>query len=188
MPKLGVIIASVREGRAGAAVGEWFADIARRHAEFDVTVIDLLHHQLPLLQEPNHPRLHRYTHDYTIAWSEVIEPMDAFVLILPEYNYGAPPALLNALDYLYREWHYKPVGIVSYGALAAGTRSAQMIKLVLLALKMVPIFECVTIPFIAEHRDKATGALMGVDEKPAVTMLNELVRWTSALASLRNHA
>ena len=58
---------------------------------------------------------------------------------MPEYNYGYNAELKNAIDYLHTEWQYKPVGLVSYGGVAAGTRAAQMIKQVVTTLKMVPI-------------------------------------------------
>ena len=39
---------------------------------------------------------------------------------MPEYNRGYSAPLKNALDYLYPEWHHKPVGFVSYGMTSAG--------------------------------------------------------------------
>lgn len=41
MFKLGIVIASVREGRVGLPVAEWCADRARRHARFEVELVDL---------------------------------------------------------------------------------------------------------------------------------------------------
>ena len=72
MPRLGVITASVREGRAGAAVAEWFLEIARRHGAFEVAPMDLKEIDLPLLQEPAHPRLQKYTHEKTKRWSAAV--------------------------------------------------------------------------------------------------------------------
>ena len=72
---------------------------------------------------------------------------DAYVFVTPEYNFGTPPALINALDYVYLEWNYKAAGFVSYGGLSGGTRSVQMTKQVLTTLKVVPIYEAVNIPF-----------------------------------------
>jgi hypothetical protein len=37
-------------------------------------------------------------------------------------------ALEAAIDYLRQEWLCKPVGLVSYGSVATGTHTAQMIK------------------------------------------------------------
>ena len=50
-----------------------------------------------------------------------------------------PPALLNAIDYLFHEWAYKPAAFVSYGGLSGGTRSQQSAKPVLTSMKMMPI-------------------------------------------------
>jgi NAD(P)H-dependent FMN reductase len=105
---------------------------------------------------------------------------------MPEYNYGFNAPLKNAIDYLHNEWHWKPVGFVSYGGVAAGTRALQMIKQVVTALKMVPIFEAVSIPFVAtliddDGRFEATDTIA----KAAVTMLDELLGAEAALRPLR---
>ncbi|GAA3311138.1 hypothetical protein GCM10020295_80060 [Streptomyces cinereospinus] len=65
---------------------------------------------------------------------------------MPEYNHGYNAELKNAIDYLSQEWQYKPVGLVSYGGVSAGTRAAQMIKQVVTALKMTPVLEAVSLP------------------------------------------
>jgi NAD(P)H-dependent FMN reductase len=117
VPKLGVIVASVREGRGGLAVAQWFVERARAHGGFDITLIDLKTVGLPLLDEPQHPRLGQYQRDTSKAWSATISPLDAFVFVTAEYNYSTPPALVNALDHLYVEWNYKAAGLVSYGGM-----------------------------------------------------------------------
>lgn len=186
MPKLNVIIASTRPGRVGLPVGKWFFERAKSHARFDVELTDLKEQSLPLLDEPKHPRLGQYEHAHTKAWSQRVRDSDAFVFVTPEYNFGSPPALLNALDYLYTEWNYKPAGFVSYGGLSGGTRSVQMTKQILTTLKVVPIVEAVAIPFVANQlsEDGSVRPNESLD-KAAEVMLNELFRWTAAMASLR---
>ncbi|MFZ0079625.1 MAG: NAD(P)H-dependent oxidoreductase, partial [Trebonia sp.] len=142
-PVLRIIIGSTRPGRVGPAVADWTAERAREHGGFDVQVTDLAEVNLPILDEPNHPRLHQYVHQHTKDWSTLVEDSDAFVFVTPEYNYGFNAALKNAIDYLHGEWQHKPAGIVSYGGVAAGTRAAQMLKQVLTALKMMPMMEAV---------------------------------------------
>jgi NAD(P)H-dependent FMN reductase len=185
MPKLLVIIVSTRPQRTGVPVAQWFFEHAQKHAKFDVELVDLKEENLPLLDEPRHPRFHQYEHAHTKAWSERIHGADAFVFVTPEYNYGAPAPLVNALDYLYSEWAYKPAGFVSYGGVSGGTRSVQMAKLIMTTLKIVPIPEAVTIPFVAQVVEG--GQFKGSDtfEKAAVTMLDELLRWSDALRVLR---
>ena len=187
MPKLGVVVASVREGRSGLAIAQWVVDRAQAHGGFDVTLIDLKDVKLPLLEEPNHPRLQTYQQDTTKAWAAIVAPLDAFVFVTAEYNYSTPPALVNALDHLYQEWNYKAAGLVSYGGISGGMRAAQMLKLTLGALKMVPINEAVPIPFFSQMMDKETGAFKPTEayDKGAATMLDDLKRWDAALTTLR---
>lgn len=187
MPKLGVVIGSVREGRVGQPIGEWFVDIARKHDGFDVTPIDLKELHLPPLEEPIHPRLQQYKDPKTKAWSATVASTDAFVFVTPEYNTGTPPALVNALDHLYVEWNYKAAGFVSYGGVSGGTRAVQMTKQILTTLKMVPIVEAVAVPFFPQLMDKDSGKFNGgeLHEKAARVMLDELLRWTDALTPLR---
>jgi len=186
MSTLSVIIGSTRPGRAGLPIGQWFAERARAHGAFDVDVADLAQIQLPLLDEPNHPRLRQYVHEHTKDWSTRIEGADAVVLVTPEYNYGYPAALKNALDYLYAEWRDKPVGFVSYGGIAGGTRAVQQLKQVVTTLRMVPVVEAVTIPFHTRVIE-ADGHVRGTDsmDRAAAAMLDELARLEGALRPLR---
>lgn len=184
LPRLAVIHVSTREGRAGLPIAQWFEERARAHGGFDVELIDLQAVALPLFDEPEHPRFRRYQHAHTHAWSARVDAADAFVFVSPEYNHGTPPSLLNALDYLSQEWAYKAAAFVTYGGVSAGTRGMQMTKPVLSALKMVPIVEAVNIPFFSRHL--ADGRFDGsAQEAAAKTLLDELARWTGALATLR---
>ena len=186
MPQLHVVTVSTRPGREGPKVAAWFLERARAHAGFDVRPVDLAEVNLPLFDEPEHPRFRKYHHEHTKRWSARVARADAFVFVTPEYNYSAPPSLVNALDYLAHEWAYKPVGFVSYGGVSGGTRSVQMTKLLVTALKMMPMAEAVTLPFFTRmFAADGTFAPDEVQTKAAETMLNELRRWTTALQTLR---
>src|SRR5690625_7021422 len=67
--KLQVIICSTRPGRVGPSVANWFADFAAKHEEFDTTLVDLADFNLPVYDEPQHPRLQDYQHEHTKRWS-----------------------------------------------------------------------------------------------------------------------
>jgi NAD(P)H-dependent FMN reductase len=185
MPKLMIVIASVRPGRAGLPIAQWFEARARAHGGFEVELVDLAELALPMMDEPEHPRLRRYSHKHTRDWSAAVEAADAFVFVTPEYNHGYPAALKNAIDYLHNEWHHKPVGFVSYGGVAAGTRAVQQLKQVITALKMTPIVEAVNIPFHTQFLDDGTVAANEVMEQSATAMLDEIARTQTALQTLR---
>ncbi len=181
-----IIIASTRPGRKGPAVAAWIQGLAAAHTEYRMELLDLATIALPMFDEPNHPAMQKYEHRHTKDWSAAVDSADAFIIVMPEYNYGFNAALKNAIDYLHREWQYKPVGLVSYGGVAAGTRAVQMLKQVLTALKMMPLPEAVPIPFFTKHID-AEGRFISDEglDKSAELMLSELVRWANALKPLR---
>jgi NAD(P)H-dependent FMN reductase len=186
MPKLLTIIASTRPVRVGLPVANWFMDRARAHGGFELELADLLELDLPLLNEPNHPRLRQYTQAHTHAWSAIVDSADAVVMVTAEYNYGYPAPLKNAIDHLHQEWRYKPVGFVSYGGVAAGTRAVQQLKQVVGALQLFPVASSVNIPFVAQFLDddrviQANDVMV----KAAADMLDELLVLQSALRPLR---
>jgi NAD(P)H-dependent FMN reductase len=186
MPRLLIIIASTRPGRIGLPVANWFVERAAAHGGFELEVVDLAELQLPLLDEPNHPRLRQYTRDHSRAWSATVDAADAVVMVTSEYNYGYPAALKNAIDFLHHEWRYKPVGFVSYGGVAAGTRAVQQLKQVVTAVAMMPTQASVNIPFVQQFLTE-DGAIIGnevmLEAVPA--MLDELLKLQAALATLR---
>lgn len=186
MYNLKIIIASTRPARKGPAVASWIHRLAAAHSAFSTELLDLAALNLPLMDEPEHPRLQKYQHEHTRNWSRMIDVADAFIFVTPEYNHSYPAPLKNALDFLFKEWAYKPVGLVSYGGIAAGTRAAQALKPVLNALKLIPLTEAVTIPFFTKLIDD-TGQFNATEEleKSAAGMLNALEKWAEALSVLR---
>ncbi len=188
-PLLQVLIASVRDERKGVLVADWFIGEAEKHGGFAVERIDLAEVDLPLFDEPRHPRLRQYEHEHTKAWSRSVARADAFVFVTPEYDYGIPAPLANALQYLVHEWAYKPLGFCSYGGVAAGARGVQMTKQIATTLKLVPMFEAVAIPFFTEKIDAESGLFQpgAVQDKAVVVMLDEMLRWERALRTLRPH-
>lgn len=188
MPLLQTIITSTRPGRVGPTIAEWFIGRATDHGAFDIDVVDLAAVGLPFLDEPHHPSTRNYTKAHTRAWSATIDAADAFVFVMPAYNAGFNAPLKNALDFLYHEWQYKPVGFVSYGNTALGTRAVQMIKPVLTTLRMYPLNDAVAIS-LRRNLD-ASGSLQPDDAMAgaATRMLDELARVTPALATLRTES
>jgi len=183
---LQVIIGSTRPGRVGPAVADWITARADAHGAFDVEVIDLAVVDLPMFNEPRHPRLRQYEYQHTKDWSATIDRADAFIFVVPEYNYGFNAPTKNAIDYLNHEWRYKPVGFTSYGGIAAGTRAVQMLKQVMTTLKMVPVVEAVNIPFVQQFLDSDRRLQPNeVMTEAAGAMLDELARLAVTLRPLR---
>jgi NAD(P)H-dependent FMN reductase len=186
MPSLMIIVGSTRPGRVGLPVARWVLEAATASGRFDrIDLADLAAIDLPFMDEPSHPRRRRYEHQHTRDWSARVDAADAFVLVTPEYNYGMPAPLKNAIDYLHHEWTYKPVGFVSYGGVSGGTRSVQMAKQVVTAFPMVPV-PSVVVPFVHQHLDD-DGVIKPNEtmERAATVMFDEMARVAEALRQLR---
>ncbi|MFF8024979.1 NADPH-dependent FMN reductase [Streptomyces sp. NPDC007896] len=189
MPTLKVIIASTRPGRAGLPIGTWITEVARKHAGFDtVEVLDLAEIGLPLMNEPNHPRLRQYQFPHTLAWSRQVDSADAFVVVAPEYNFSISAPLKNAFDYLSAEWAYKTMGLVTYGGISGGMRAGQAIRGISGALRVTVATESVALPMVfPQIKDgvftPAEGNLLA-----ATAMLDELVTLDRGLSPLREPA
>jgi len=185
-PRLHVIIASTRPGRVGPAVAKWFKDFADEMDQFDTHLVDLADFDLPVYDEPLHPKMQQYEHDHTKRWSESVAAADAYVFVTPEYNYSPPPALVNALNYVYTEWNYKPCGFVSYGGASGGLRAAQATKMLVTTLKMMPMVEGVMVPMVGELLDEQgrfqSNALI---DDSAQTLLKELRLWADGFKAMR---
>jgi NAD(P)H-dependent FMN reductase len=124
---------------------------------------------------------------HTKDWSTTVGSCDAFAFVMPEYNHGFNAPLKNAIDYLHNEWSYKPVGLVSYGGVSAGTRAAQMIKPVVISVRMTPVVEAVSIPFVKQFMDDDDRVQPNeIMLQSANAMLDELLRVERALRPLRS--
>jgi NAD(P)H-dependent FMN reductase len=182
---LNVVTTSTRPGRKGPVIADWFAGHARDHGGFDVVAVDLKEVGLPLFDEPEHPAKQQYQHEHTKRWAALTAKADAFVFVLPEYNYCPPPSFFNAIDYLSREWNYKPVGFASYGGVSGGMRAVQGAKLLMTTVKAMPIPESVVIQSFTQHIGDAGFEPQPFHLSSAKAMLDELAKWAGALKPLR---
>ncbi|XIF20249.1 MAG: NADPH-dependent oxidoreductase [Acetilactobacillus jinshanensis] len=78
-------------------------------------IIDLKKISLPFLDEEEMPMTGIYHHQHTKRWSKIIKSYDGIIFLFPQYNWGYPAVLKNAIDYLGEEWRDKPVSCITYG-------------------------------------------------------------------------
>ncbi|PSR88501.1 flavo protein-like protein [Coniella lustricola] len=114
-------------------------------------IVDIAAFNLPLFDEVIIPQAVKdpsgYAHEHTRVWSAKIASYQAFVFVTPQYNWGIPASLKNAIDYLYNEWTAKPAMIVSYGGHGGG-HAAGALKTVCQGLRMKVVENpvCLTFP------------------------------------------
>lgn len=149
--KLMIILGSVRPQRVGLHVALWAHELVTETTDSEIDFVDLAELDLPFMDEPGHPRDQQYTKTHTRLWSARVQAADAVLIVTPECNRSYSPALKNAIDFLHHEWAGKPVGFVSYGGLAGGTRGVEGLRPVLASLGMVRAKTNIAIRYVTEQ-------------------------------------
>jgi len=134
-----VIVGIMRPRRISPLVARWVAQIGREAIVQPFELVDLKDWPLPMDDEPAIPAQGVYAQAHTRAWSRKISEGAGFVFVTPQYNWGYPAPLKNALDHLHAEWMNKPAMIVTYGG-HGGNKCAAQLRQVLdgLDMKTVP--------------------------------------------------
>jgi NAD(P)H-dependent FMN reductase len=126
IPRVLVVLGSTRQGRICPKVAAWVIDIGRGIVDATFETVDLRDWRLPMDDEPGVPAAGAYLNAHTLAWSRKVSESDAVVLVTPQYNWGYPAPLKNALDHLYSEWRGMPAVIVTYGQRGGGKCAKQL--------------------------------------------------------------
>ena len=152
--KIGIILGSIREGRAGESVAEWVAEQAQQREAATYELVDLKTFDVPLLTSATVPGAaqKQYDDERVRRWSEKIDSFDGFVFVTPEYNHGVPGAFKNAFDSLGDDWGDKPVGLVSYGA-ESGVRAVEQWRQIVANFRMYCVRQQVSIGRFTEFGD-----------------------------------
>ncbi|GAA1146128.1 NAD(P)H-dependent FMN reductase [Kitasatospora gansuensis] len=184
--RVAVIVGSVREGRQGPAVADWFVGAAAAQAGLELDVIDLAEVNLPLVM----PGWGGTASPEAVAALADVTPRlaaaDAFVVVTPEYNHSFPAALKNLIDWHHQQWHAKPVGFVSYGGLGGGLRAVEQLRLIFAELHAVTVRDSVSLhgPWSGLGPDGAPRDV-AVSEGAVKGMLGQLAWWGRALRDAR---
>ncbi|OJI87359.1 hypothetical protein ASPTUDRAFT_74171 [Aspergillus tubingensis CBS 134.48] len=170
-PSIGLIICSQRTPRAGPQIGTFIHNTIRESYPAEkatIKTIDLAEWNLPLYNESGMPSrissADEYEHEHTKAWSREISRHEAFIFVTPQYNWGYPASVKNAIDYLFHEWKGKPALVVSYGGHGGG-KAAEQLRQVLQGVRMRPLERMVGLKFpeMKEVERAARGEDLGLD-------------------------
>ena len=151
--RIAVIIGSTRPTRICPGIAAWVNAELQRGSSLHYELVDLAEIDLPWLDEPFMAALGDYEHDHTRAWSRLISAYQGFVFVFPQYNWGYPAPLKNALDFLYHEWHGKPTTSVTYGT-RGGNKGAQQIHQVFAGLHMRVLDDHLEVTITKEQLDE----------------------------------
>jgi NAD(P)H-dependent FMN reductase len=139
---IGIILGSSRSSRLGDRVCKFVLSRTHEVAGAAFTVLDLADYQMPFFDEDlaplNNPD--RAPCQPVRCWLDDMAAADGYLFVTPEYNYGVPAVLKNALDHLAREAEGKPASILSYSYTAQGGNIAgHELRMTLNKLGMFPM-------------------------------------------------
>jgi NAD(P)H-dependent FMN reductase len=184
MPKIAIILGSTRPGRNGEAVAQWVLDIAKQRSDAEFELVDIADYKLPHLDEAVPPAAGQYSQPHTFPWAEKIGSFDGYVFVTPEYNHSTSGALKNAIDFLFAEWNDKAAGFVSYGSVG-GTRAVEHLRLVMAELKVATVRAQVALSLITDFKNYSEFTPAEYHEAEVTAMLDQVVSWSNALATVR---
>jgi NAD(P)H-dependent FMN reductase len=194
MTVISVIVGSTREGRFSEKPANWIFQHLKKRQGVEARLLDLRDFPMPFFDQPITPAMPgrpAFEHPIVQKWTAAIAQSDGFVFVTPEYNYGPPAVLKNALDWVYPEWQRKAACFVSWGN-AGGARAVQQLRENIVELQLAPIRSSVHIP-VATLMAHYTGGdvdagLADLDVPAAGPMIDDLLWWTAALKTARTSA
>ena len=190
MTVISVIVGSTRQGRFSEKPAQWVFEHLKKRSGVDARLLDLRDFPLPFFDQPVSPATPGrapYENDIVKRWTAAIAQSDGFVFVTPEYNYGPPAVLKNAIDWVYPEWNRKAAGFVSYGS-AVGARGVQQLRQTVIEVQIAPIRSSVHIPVAtlwAHYQGGDVEAGLAELGAPAAAMIDDLLWWTEALKAAR---
>ncbi len=193
MTVISVIVGSTREGRFSEKPAKWILQHLKKRDGVDARLLDLRDFPMPFFDQPVSPATPGrgpYANEVVKRWTSAIAQSDAFIFVTPEYNYGPPAVLKNAIDWVYPEWNRKPAGFVSYGS-AVGARGVQQLRQTLVEVQLAPVRSSVHIPVAtlwAHYRGGDVEAGLAELEAHAGALIDDLMWWAAALKTARDSA
>ena len=193
MTTISVIVGSTRPGRFSEKPARWIFRHLEKRAEVEARLLDLRDFPLPFFDQPVPPAMPGrppYEHEVVKRWTAEIGRADGFIIVSPEYNYGPPAVLKNALDWVYPEWNRKAVGFVSYGS-ALGARGVLQLRTTAIELQLAPVRSVVHVPTAALWTHFNGGDVEGALEElagQAGVLIDDLLWWANALKSARGRS
>lgn len=183
-----IISSSVRRGRNSHRVAQYLQNKINSGTVAKAVILDLLEYNFPIFDErlKNQPNPTLQMLEYAAR----IKNADGIIIVTPEYNGGYPPALKNAVDFLYEEWRRKPVAIstVSDGSFG-GTQVITSIQFTLWKMKALTVPAMFPNPKVKELYDENGVALNPAEtDKRSLPFIEELYYWVKAANKMKEQS
>lgn len=137
--KIAIISGSARMGRQTPKAVDYLAKLMEQNERIEeVIILDVLDYNFPIMEERRGrnpdppPRLDEF--------GEILEQADALVFASPEYNGSFSGSIKNTLDYFYKEYSKKPIGVVTVSnGMRGGINASHDLQKYILSLGAYPM-------------------------------------------------
>ncbi len=178
--KITVILGSVREGRQSHKVAIELANKFATQNEIAVELIDLADLNLPMMTE----RISKMANppENITQFSQSVENADAIVFVSPEYNGSYTGVLKNAIDYLFKEFQRKPIGVVAVAAgKFGGINASHLMQTLVLSLGAFPMPMKLLVPFVQNAFDTEGNLIDETLTKSFDSFVKEFIWFAEAI-------
>jgi len=175
MAHISIISSSVRDGRNSHRVALYLQDYLMDNDLAQSEIIDLRKYKFPIFDE--RMRLQKDPTTQMTQFAEKIRLSDGVIIVTPEYNGSIPASLKNVIDFLYDEWHRKPIAIatVSTGVFG-GSQALITLQFILWKMHAWTVPAVFQVGNVTENFNESGKAVDSeVSNKQAQMLVNELM-------------
>ena len=176
-----IISGSVRTGRKSHDVAVELQKRFIAHGAKNTNVLDLAEYNLPVLEE----KYLAGSSDMPEGLADIqqmLDTADAMVFLSPEYHGSYSGALKNAVDYFWKEFQRKPIGVVAAGSgKFGGINASTAMQELILALGAFPMPYKLLIPTVQNAFDENGNISDNTLSKNFDKFISEYLWFTEAI-------
>jgi NAD(P)H-dependent FMN reductase len=177
--KVAIIAGSIRKGRQSFKVAQYLKQKLEER-QVETNLIDLVKDPIPLFEDWSgyEAAVEKNISDI----GDQLDQADAFILVTPEYHGSFSGVLKNALDFFWKEFQKKPVGVAaaSTGKMG-GINASTQLQHVILSLGAFPLPVKFLVPEVHQAFDDATRPTRDAITPSATKFLDDFLWFAEAI-------
>jgi azobenzene reductase len=181
--KIAILLGSVRAGRQTHKIAYYVENklVQRGH---EVLMLDLGEHPVPLMNE-RYGRAELQSAEVTDL-ADKFKQADAILLVSPEYHGSFTGVIKNALDYYWKEFERKPMGVIATGSgRMGGINASTQLQHIILSMGAFPMPYKLLVPQIQHAFDEQMQPVQQELVKSTERFIDEFLWFSNAIVQAK---